>query len=152
MREHFSQDLHSARAMTRRFKVIEVDDRDGIQIVKCSAGHNEVFEFPLRAQPHGLTGVPPVGSVGTALMIGGRPDTPIVLNLEHPDHRPRDKKPGEVVTYAQAGQTEHLDENGSKITSLPKDKSETVGGKKDTTVEGGDFVVKTPGGTHHVNP
>lgn len=123
----FAADRHIGRSMVRRVEVVEVDDSGEIQTITVQGLDGEFFELPLRNQPHGLSGVPPVGSVGILTMVNGRPDMAQLSNLEHPDLRPKNYKPGETVGY---GPTEQLVE----------------------MVENGDVYIKSPSGIVHINP
>ena len=113
----YDQDQHIGRSFSRRVKVIKVVDTEKIQRITVSGLDGEEFELPLRGQPFGLTGVPPVGSVGYLYSANGRPDQGFLSDMEHPDHRPRNREDGETVVYGKAGQKIVLDKNGNVITT-----------------------------------
>ena len=115
----YDQDRHIGRNSVRRVKVVKVDDSGPIQRVTVTGLADEEFELPLRGQGHGLSGVPPVGSVGYAYLANGRPDQAFIRGLEHPDYRPKDRAEGEVVIYAKAGQSIDMNENGD-VNIKPK--------------------------------
>jgi len=120
----YDGDLNS---VVRRVEVVKVDDRDGVQKVTVMGLADEYFELSYRGQGHGLTSVPKVGAVGYAFLANGRPDQAILMGLEDPNTRPKERQEGEAVMY----------------------------GGNDQVVEhkaNGDTILKTPNGVFHVNP
>lgn len=111
----FDADLHIARNLARRVEVVEVDDSGPIQTITVVGLADEYFTLPLRGQPFGLSGVPPVGSVGYLFAANGRLDQGFLTNMEHPDHRPRDLASGACQLYGKAGQSILHDEHGNVI-------------------------------------
>jgi len=112
---NFRADKHIPRNMCRRVEVVEVDDSGPIQTITVLGLADEYFTLPLRAQPFGLSGVPPVGSVGYLFAANGRLDQGFLLNMEHPSYRPRDLASGACRMYGQAGQSITQDEHGNTI-------------------------------------
>jgi len=102
-------------SVVRRVEVVKVDDRDGVQKVTVMGLADEYFELPYRGQGHGLTSVPKVGAVGYAFLANGRPDQAILMGLEHPDDRPKERQEGEAVMYATPGQKLEMDKDGNTI-------------------------------------
>ena len=100
---NYFADLDISRNMIRRVQVIEVDDSGSQQLVRVTGLQGEEFRFPYRGQYFGATGVPPVGSDGFAMLIGGRPDQAFLIAIEHKDHRLRDMKSGEKAIYDAHG-------------------------------------------------
>lgn len=111
----YGADVDIGRNVMRRVEVIEVDDSGEIQMVRVKGLADEIFELPLRGQPHGMTSVPPVGSLGYVMMAGGRPDQAFLMGLEHPEQRPKDRAPGENVLYATPGQRMEMDQDGNVL-------------------------------------
>lgn len=103
------------RNVMRRVEVIKVDDSGPVQMVTVMGLADEIFDLPLRGQPHGLTTVPPVGSIGYVMMAGGRPDQAFLMGLEHPEQRPNNREPGESILYATPGQRVDMDKNGNVL-------------------------------------
>jgi phage baseplate assembly protein V len=106
-------DTHIGRGVMRRVEVVEVDDTGPIQKVTVMGLADEFYELPLRGQPHGLTSVPKVGSVGYLMLANGRPDQAFLMGLEHPDDRPTGRAEGEATMYATPGQRVDMDKDGN---------------------------------------
>lgn len=123
----FFADRHIGRSAMRRVKVVEVKDTGTIQMVTVQGLKGEFFKFPYRGQPHGLTTVPTVGSVGYLFMASGRPDQAFLMGLEDPQLRPSGKAEGETWLYAKKGQTVELNDDG-------------------------DLLIRSPSGVVHINP
>lgn len=115
----YDADIDIGRGAMRRVEVIEVDDRDGVQMVKVMGLADEIFEFPYRGQPFGLTTVPTVGSIGYAFLAAGRPDQCFLMGLEHPDQRPKGRKEGESIMYAKKQQRVEMDDAGNVLIKSP---------------------------------
>lgn len=111
----YDADVDIGRNVMRRVEVIDVDDSGPIQMVRVMGLADEIFELPLRGQPHGLTTVPPKGSVGYVMMAGGRPDQAFLMGLEHPEQRPANRASGESIMYATPGQKVDMDKNGNVL-------------------------------------
>lgn len=120
---YFPMDQHGHRNVMRRVTVYEVDDTQPQQYVWAKGLYKEEIKFGYRAQGFGLSTVPPKDSEGYAFSLAGRPDQMFFLESEHPDYRPKDKKPGESVLY---------DANGNAI-SLVKDSN---GGQTEIIIDG----------------
>lgn len=117
---YYDADMDIGRNVLRRVEVIEVDDSGEIQMVRLMGLADEVFEMPLRGQNFGRTAVPTKGSIGYVLMANGRPDQAFGLQLEDPEIRPRNLKPGEVQTYAKEKQRILMDAKGDQHIDTPK--------------------------------
>ena len=124
---YWEADIHGPRNVMRRVEVVKVEDKGEIQEVTVMGLEEEEYKLAYRGQPHGLTSVPPVGSVGYLFVANGRPDQSFLMGCEHPDHRPKDRKPGESEQYGAKQQSQLMDDQGNTI-------------------------IKTPQGTYHVNP
>lgn len=96
-------DVHIGRNQLRRVEVVAVEDTGKQQLVTVKGLEGEVMKLAYRGQYFGASGVPPVGSDGFALLVGGRPDQAILMGLEHPDHRPTGLGEGERVLYNAHG-------------------------------------------------
>lgn len=99
----FYADLHGVRNSLRRVEVISVDDSGGQQFVSVKGLDGEVFRDVYRAQYFGSSGVPPQGSDGLMLLVGGRPDQAVLVAVEHPDKRKKGLGDGERVLYNAHG-------------------------------------------------
>jgi phage baseplate assembly protein V len=124
----YNADIDIGRNVLRRVEVIEVDDSGPIQKVTVKGLADEIFELPLRGQPHGLTGVPKKGAIGYVMMANGRPDQAFLMGIEHEEDRPKEREPGESTMYATPGQQVHMDKNGNVV------------------------ITSAGGGTVHINP
>lgn len=111
----FDVDQHIGRNLARRVEVIEVDDSGPIQSITVVGLADEYFTLPLRGQPFGLSGVPPVGSIGYLFAANGRLDQGFLIGMEHPDYRPRDLVSGSCRMYGKEGQEITQDELGNTI-------------------------------------
>lgn len=104
---------HVAHAgMLRRVTVVAVDDKGTQQRLTLTGLASEQFDKVVRLQPHGFTSVPPAGSEGVLLPMGGRSDRAHVLGLEHKDKRP---------TGLPGGATALYDADGNIIKMIGKD-------------------------------
>lgn len=127
---YYEADGDIGRNVMRRVEVIAVDDSGPIQKVTVMGLADEVFDLPLRGQGHGLTTVPPVGSIGYVMMAGGRPDQAFLMGLEHPEQRPSGREPGESVMYATPGQKVIMDKDGNTDQTSPGEYRNESGGKQ----------------------
>jgi phage gp45-like len=114
-------DVHAGRSSSRRVKVIEVDDREDIQMATLEGLADEQFKLSYRGQSHGFTSVPKVGAVGYLFMGNGRPDQAFVMGLEHPDDRKKfnNQEPGESTHYGGADQQVKHDKDGNTHIKTP---------------------------------
>ncbi len=115
----FAADHHLGRNLMRRVEVIAVDDTGPIQMVTVKGLADEEYKLPLRGQGFGMTSVPPVGSLGYLYAANGRPDQAFLMGLEHPEHRPRDRKEGETVLYALLGTLIEMTDDGDVLIKTP---------------------------------
>ncbi len=122
----FEVDQHIGRNLARRVQVIAVDDSGPIQTITVIGLADEYFTLPLRAQPFGLSGVPPVGSVGYLFAANGRLDQAFLMGMEHPDFRPRDLASGACQMYGKAGQSITHDELGNTIIKAAPGKTVSI--------------------------
>lgn len=96
----------------RRVTVMEIDDANPQQTIWAKGLYGEEIKGAYRAQGHGLSTVPPVGSEGFAFSLAGRPDQMFFLESEHPDHRPKGQQPGDAVLYDAYGNTIKMESGG----------------------------------------
>lgn len=115
----FYGDAHIGRGGMRRVKVVEVDDRDGVQKVTVQGLKGEYFKFSYRGQPGGFSSVTEPGQVGYVFLAGGRPEEAFLMGLEDPNLRPKDKVQGETRIYAKKGQLMEMDDDGNVIVTSP---------------------------------
>jgi phage baseplate assembly protein V len=106
------------RNSLRRVSVVKVDDKGTQQRIKLSGMKGEEFDKVVHTQTYGLSVNPLPGSEGILLMGGGRSDRAQVIAMEHKDHRPKDRKPGEVTLYTDKKQE----------INLLRDKTTVLGG------------------------
>lgn len=125
----YAADPDIGRNTMRRVEVIEVDDSGPIQKVTVMGLADEIYELPLRGQPHGLTTVPKKGAIGYLFIANGRPDQAFLMGVEHEDDRSsfKDREAGESTFYGGAGQEVFHDKDGNT-------------------------VIRSPNGTVHINP
>lgn len=110
-------DRDSIRNVVDRVELRETDDGGSQQLVRALGLADEEFRKALRVNPHGFTSHSPRGSEGVVLLGGGRRDRPVILGLEHPDHRRRGLEEGEAVLYDDQEQVVFLKRDGVHIRS-----------------------------------
>jgi phage baseplate assembly protein V len=110
-------DRDSLRTVIDRVTLTETDDSGTQQLVRAKGLADEEFRHALRINPHGFTSHAPAGSEGAVLTGGGRRDRPLILGLEHKDHRPSGLAEGESVLYDAKGQVVFLKRDGIWIHS-----------------------------------
>ena len=110
---------HAAKNQQRRIEVVEVDDSGDFMKITAIGLPGEIFEFSYHKQSHGFTAHPVKGAIGTAMLVNGKPDQAILMSMESDDIRPKNLKEGEVELYAQAGQTDHLKDDGTRDVFTP---------------------------------
>ena len=88
----------------RRGVVQKIDDSGSQQIFRKLSGlKSESPEDVYRPQSHGISSVPPEGSEGLILSLGGRSDRMVALGYEHKDYRPKNSPAGTAVLYDDKG-------------------------------------------------
>ena len=116
---------------------VELDDTDepgdGFLYLDARGRVGESRSGMLYAQHYGFASRPPKGSVGVKLALGQHQSMPVIVGIEHPDHRPK----------LQAGEAAFYDHNGN-IIKLMKDGA--VMDFQDRTIElkGGDWKIIGP--------
>jgi phage gp45-like len=80
-----------------------VDDSGQQQKLQLVGLDGQNIGDSVRAQHFGLSSVPPAGSEGLALALGGGMDRVHVLGMEHPQKRPTNQPGGSTVLYDAAG-------------------------------------------------
>lgn len=99
----------------------------------------------VRIQVFGFTNNPPAGAEGVVVALNAR-DAPMLLGVEHPDHRPTDDPSGSSRQYDAAKSTVYLD--GAGGVQVKGAKTVTVEGANSVTIKGakihieGDVTVK----------
>ena len=111
----YAGDIDIGRNVLRRVEVIEVNDEGTQQFATVKGLAGEQIKLAYRGQYFGASGVPPIGSDGFALLIGGRPDQAVLFGIEHKDHRVRGLQPGEKAIYDASGQVIKLIKTGPEI-------------------------------------
>lgn len=86
-----------------RYTVTGIDDSGGQQFVKATGLSGQTIGQMVRSQHFGLSSVPPAGSEGLALPLGGRADRLWALGSEHPGLRPKGTPMGGTVLYDAYG-------------------------------------------------
>ena len=112
---------------SRRVRITEVDDSDEFMKITAVGLPGETFSFSIHKQSHGMTAHPTIGSVGTVMLMNGQPDQAILMSIENPQMRPKNRAEGEVTVYGPKGQTQDHDKDGN-------------------------IIVKSPNGIVHINP
>lgn len=93
----------ATRGQLRRVILTDVNDQGAQQYASLSGVYGEQMAEVTRLQHFGFNAVPPKGSEGLLLALGGRSDKAFVLGLEHPQYRPKAKNPGESYVYDAYG-------------------------------------------------
>lgn len=93
------------RSMVRRVALAEAGDDAGTQFRSRRARglRGEELDGVLAVQQHGFASSPPSGSEGLVVALGGRSDRPVLLGLEHREHRPRGLGAGGAALYDAHG-------------------------------------------------
>jgi phage gp45-like len=86
-----------------RITVADVDDAGPQQFVHATGLMGQDIGRMVRVQHFGLSSVPPAGSEGHGLALGGGADRLFALGLEHPGLRPQNTPPGGTVLYDAFG-------------------------------------------------
>lgn len=107
------------RTMIRLGTIGAIDDSGSQQLVRSARGlSGEDLSGCYRVQGHGLSSVPPEGSVGMLLSMGGLPDRTLMLGFEHKDHRPKGQEPGWTTLYDAGGNVvSMIGQGGIKVRS-----------------------------------
>lgn len=101
-----------------RGELVETDDSGAQQTLKVLGRDAEQLgekQKVIHIQGFGLTAHAPKGSLGAVIVIGGNPDQAMVLDLEHPDKRPKNLAEGEAKVYNARGDNLHLKADGTVI-------------------------------------
>ena len=114
---YFPSDQHLGRGTITRVTVREINDEETQQTLWVDGMKAQQMKDAYRAQGHGLSTVPPVGSEGIAFSLAGRPDQTFFLESEHKDHRPKGQKPGDSVLYDAYGNTIKMEEGAVTHTN-----------------------------------
>ena len=91
--------------MISRCKLTLVDDSTKTQSAQIEAYSDEIHDDAQRWQNFGFTSVPPNGSEGIALFVGGNRSTPLIVATENKSLRIKNLKSGEVGIYSSCGDT-----------------------------------------------
>lgn len=90
--------------LARRATAIGFDDSQAQQFITELRGLKaDAPRWVYRAQSFGLSAVPPAGSEGIVIALGGRSDRLLGLGFEHKDYRPKDSPAGTSVLYDDKG-------------------------------------------------
>lgn len=134
-------------ATLRRATVQKIDDSGTQQMLKKMTGlKSEVFEDVYRPQPHGFSSVPPAGSEGLFLALGGRSDRLVGLGFEHKDYRPKDTPGGGAVLYDDKGNVVFAKGDGGISVNAKKGTVEVRSHNDKVTVKPGDGKMVFLGG------
>lgn len=126
-------------ATLRRATVQKIDDSGTQQILRKMTGlKSETFEDVYRPQPHGLSSVPPDGSEGLFLALGGRSDRLVGLGFEHKDFRPKNTPTGATVLYDDKGNVVFAKGDGGISVNAKKGTVEVRSQNDKVTVKPGD--------------
>lgn len=130
--------------MVHRIKIKEVlnGDNDKFQQVRASGYKSEEMET-VRAQTHGFSSSPPVGSLGYAINLQGRKDLAILIGGEMPGKRVTGKKPGESALYDDNGQKVHVQTTGIRVNAPKGAHSVVVDDKSQHRVQAGGYNIFT---------
>ena len=94
----------SLLGVARRATALGFDDSKAQQFITEMRGlKDDAPRQVYRPQPFGLSAVPPSGSEGILIALGGRSDRLLGLGFEHKDHRPKDSPAGTAVLYDDKG-------------------------------------------------
>ena len=103
--------------LVARVVVTNVSDVQHLQTLQIGAMAGETLDAAKHYQGYGFSSVPPVGSEGVALFVGGDRAQPLVVAVEHLDSRPTEGDPGDVRVYHQDGAVILLRAGGDIVIS-----------------------------------
>jgi phage gp45-like len=103
-----------------RTTVVDVDDTGPQQFVHASGLYGQDIGKMVRIQHFGLTSVPPAGSEGHGVAIGGGNDRLFALGMEHPKYRPTGTPIGCTVLYDMYGDVVSIVQQSLRIVHASK--------------------------------
>lgn len=115
----FERDIYANMVFRCEIKKVLNQDGDKLQQVRASGYAGEEVET-MRAQTHGLSSVPPIGSMGYGICLNGRRENAFLIGCEHPNHRPTGLTSGETVLYDDQGQKIHVQTKAGIRVTAPK--------------------------------
>lgn len=107
-------------ALLTRGRITEVDDADGNQRVSAVGLAGTRYSEILRAQPHGFSSHPPIGSKGFLLALGGASQRALFLGGEDDSARPKGLPLGAAAIYDHAGNIVSVVEQNIRIVHAAK--------------------------------
>lgn len=128
--------------------VLNSAEDNGILTGQVAGLEDETLEKVERLENYGLAGHPPAGSEGAMLCVGGARDHPLMVGMEHREHRPSMAEEGEIKLYSMFKQFIHLDKDGNIRIKAPKGvyieaESFTATLEEDTTFQSRNFSSST---------
>jgi phage gp45-like len=130
--------------MVHRCQIKEVLNGDGDNLQQCRAtGYASEEMETIRAQTHGFSSSPPVGSLGYAINLQGRKDLAILIGGEMPGKRVNNKKPGESALYDDQGQKVHVQRTGIRVNAAQGAHSVVVDADSQHRVQAGGYNIFT---------
>lgn len=107
-----------------RVKVTKTDDSQKQQRVQVEGRYEEKYgddQQPVhRVQSYGFSAHAPAGSIGYVIIVDSNNDKPLVIALEHPDHRPKNLAEGESKMYDDQDQIIYIKRDQILIKSPKK--------------------------------
>lgn len=103
-----------------RVTVVDVDDTGPQQFVHATGLSGHDIGRMVRSHPFGLSSVPPAGSEGHALVLGGGADRMFALGLEHPKYRPVKTPVGGTILYDAYGDAVSIVQANLRIVHATK--------------------------------
>jgi phage baseplate assembly protein V len=107
----------SQRGQLRRVIASAINDQGAQQYAALQGIAGENPGEVTRLQHFGFNAIPPAGSEGLLLALGGRSDKGYVLGLEHPKYRPTGNNPGETYIYDANSNIVSLVQSNIRIVS-----------------------------------
>lgn len=105
------------RGQLRRVILTSTNDTGAQQYSALQGVYGENPGEVTRLQHFGFNSVPPAGSEGLLLALGGRSDKAYALGLEHPQYRPANNNPGETYVYDANGNIVSLVKSNIRVVS-----------------------------------
>jgi phage gp45-like len=102
-----------------RFVVTAVEEKGGLQYISGRSLAGEYLPKVLHLEAHGMSGSPPLGSIGLAMPMGSNRDQMVCIGLESPGKRPTGLGAGHAVLYDADGNQIYI--GNSKITITAPD-------------------------------
>ena len=112
MTDGWGEQDHENRGRLSRVIITKVDDSGNQQLIDYDGVKDEQHTNVVRLQAFGYSNNPPAGAEGVVLALNSR-DAPMLIGIEHPDHKPKGLPSGGSRLYDSKGSYVDLDAAGN---------------------------------------